>query len=194
MASGVAVGRAVKTRPVNKATVRLFGWLFSLGLSFFFVAPTVTALLPLEPYAIKSYSVIPTVACPGQPVDFRFSSTITPQPFATIRVGDPKQAGDEAFRTQAQWVKLERDDRGKLHVTKKLEPENYPGDFNGIYGERDPRPSMFQRFAPNEPGIWRQEITIFVTGKQLLRSVEQILPTFSTKSVIVRDFKSPECR
>ena len=137
------------------------------------------------------YEIVPQTVCPGQPVSFVYQADIVKQPLASIQVGDPEQLGDEAIRTQAQWVKVAVLPDGTQKEEKKLEPETYPSDFTGRYGERR-RVSGFARYAPNEPGMWRQDITVFVRGRQALREVVQVVPTFSTNPVHVKEFTA--CR
>ena len=173
------------SRRASRLVIGFVGWTLSLSLTAILIGGPLNLVLPFDPYTLQDYSIVPDKVCPGLEVKFTFRANIEKQPLAFIQMGDPGQAGDEAIRTLAQWV--------NMASGKKLEPENFYADFTGRYGSRS-QVSNFIRYAPNEPGLWRQDITIFVTGRQALRPVTQVVPTFSTKPVEVLPFEAKQCR
>ena len=167
-------------KPPSDILARFVVWGVTLLACVALISAALGVILKFQPYTLQTYTVLPVVVCPEDQTDVFFEAD-------ALR---PTLGSVTGLETWSRWVNVETGDR--------LQTEYDPQPFSGRYGFRA-GVSNFVRYAPREPGLWRIEAAIAVSGFQLLQPETQRLGDLEidpirTESVRVREADAPACR
>lgn len=132
-------------------------------------------IVPFEPYDSKNFSITPSIACPGIPVDVERQRRLLPG-FYTV----------DTIEGETYWIYPQN---GKPFNVDRIEPHNVEITEDYVWVE-----SPVQKFSPLIPGRFPAGASLVIKGKALgFVPREQKVTIESDEELIVLGRGDPSC-